>query len=63
MVVNSPFGRVLALGFTWSSEDIEAGKAWLTKCEVFGTVIMNAVSVTTLPQLLAGAEAMVPSKV
>ncbi|KAE8445675.1 hypothetical protein EG329_012973 [Mollisiaceae sp. DMI_Dod_QoI] len=63
MVVNSPHGRALALTFMWSSADIETGRAWLSKCETFGTVVMNTIAVTTLPEFLRVYQEMVPSNV
>ncbi|KAF8858928.1 D-lactate dehydrogenase [Acephala macrosclerotiorum] len=59
-VVNSPYGRVLMFSFTWSSEDSEAGRAWLSKCEACGTVIMNTVTETTIPEVHKEADTMVP---
>lgn len=49
MVVNSPFGRVMAISFMWSSEDFESGKIWQAKFEGQGTVLMNTVAVTNIP--------------
>ncbi|CZR53073.1 related to 6-hydroxy-D-nicotine oxidase [Phialocephala subalpina] len=60
MIVNSPYGIALVFGFTWSSEDIETGRAWLSKCEALGTIVMNTVAETTLPDMLREAQAMVP---
>lgn len=60
IVVNSPYGRALVFSFTWSSEDIEAGRAWLSKCEAFGTVVMNTVAETTIPEVHKEADTMVP---
>lgn len=50
----------MALGFVWSSEDVEGGKAWLALFEAFGTVVMNTVAIVSISDWLAALTAMVP---
>lgn len=63
MVVNSPNGKAMCISFMWSSEDVEAGKAWLEKIEALAAVVMNTVAVSTIPEYLQGNAALVPESV
>ncbi len=60
LVVNSPQGRAICVSFTWSSEDIEAGRTWLSKVEALVPVTMNTVTETTIPDWLNANMALVP---
>ncbi|KUJ18388.1 D-lactate dehydrogenase [Mollisia scopiformis] len=62
MVVNSPYGRAFGLAFTWGSDDIDTGRMWLSKIEGLGTVVMNTVAETTIPEMLAATQAVIPLK-
>jgi hypothetical protein len=59
MVVNTPAGKIFAVGFTWSSEDDKAGRQWLTQFEGLGTVLMNDVKVTTVPDWMKTMDKLV----
>lgn len=60
-VTNTPFGKALGVFFVWSSEDNEAGRAWLAKVETLGNVVMNQVGVTTVPEVCIPRESSSPS--
>lgn len=63
LVVNSPQGRAICISFTWSSEDIETGRTWLSKVEALVPVAMNGVMETTIPDWLNANTALVPESV
>ncbi|PVH72357.1 D-lactate dehydrogenase [Cadophora sp. DSE1049] len=63
MIVNSPNGKAMCIAFMWSSEDVEAGQAWVKKIEALATVVMNTVDVSTVPAYLQGNAALVPESV
>jgi hypothetical protein len=63
MVINSPYGRVMALGFMWSSDDHDTAKIWLAKFEALGTVLMNTVAATLIHDWLNASSAFVPKGV
>jgi hypothetical protein len=63
MVVNSPHGKAMGLGFMWSSEDVATGATWLAKFETLGTVLMNTVAVTKIPDWLHASAAFIPTNV
>ena len=63
LVVNSPFGRVMALSFMWSAEDVATGLIWRDKFETLGTVMMNTVAVRTIPDWLSESTASIPTSV
>ncbi|KAI1878353.1 uncharacterized protein JN550_000535 [Neoarthrinium moseri] len=53
-VVNTPFGKALAVGFLWSSDDIETGRQWLDQVTPLGgEVALNTVKATTTPEWMA----------
>ncbi|CRG83597.1 hypothetical protein PISL3812_00951 [Talaromyces islandicus] len=60
MVVNGPPGRVFAVAFTWSSENIEEGGRWCDKIASLGAVITNTVELTTIPNWYAGNATLIP---
>ncbi|EED19921.1 6-hydroxy-D-nicotine oxidase, putative [Talaromyces stipitatus ATCC 10500] len=61
MVFNSPQGKLFGVSFTWSSEDIEEGSRWRERIGSLGTLLMNTVSETTIPQWYKGIAALVPA--
>lgn len=63
MAVNSPSGRLFGVSFVWSSDDTEEGQQWSKRIASLGTVLMNTVAATTLPDWLASNGALVPSRV
>jgi hypothetical protein len=60
-VVNTPHGRTFGVHFAWSSEDETTGRHWLKKIEALGHVVMNMVSVTTIPAWIQGTAKFTPT--
>ncbi|KAK9364664.1 hypothetical protein V1509DRAFT_635609 [Lipomyces kononenkoae] len=63
MAFNAPQGRMFAVSFMWSSDDIEQGQRWCEKIAALGPALMNTVALTTVPDWLAGNGALVPLSV
>jgi len=62
MVISGPQGeKVFGVSFMWSSEDTEEGFLWCKKIAALGSVIMNTVEVTTIPEWYVGVSASFPS--
>ena len=54
VLVNTPHGRIFGVIFVWSSEDETTGRRWLKKVEALGTVIMNMVAMSSIPDWIRG---------
>jgi len=50
-VFNTPTGKGFAILFVWSSPDLVLGQTYLDKVKAFGNVLVDAVSITTLPEV------------
>ncbi|KAH8599401.1 D-lactate dehydrogenase [Bisporella sp. PMI_857] len=61
LIVNTPHGKVLALGFLYSSDDIERGQSLLAQIEALGTVVMNTVSRNTISAYMDSMAKLVPA--
>jgi hypothetical protein len=60
-VINTPHGRNLIVAFMWSSEDLEAGNAYLKQIMDFGPVLHHDVAVKSLSQWLTISGEVPPS--
>jgi hypothetical protein len=61
VLVNTPHGRTFGVIFVWSSEDEATGRHWLKKVEALGTVVMNMVEMTSIPDWIRGAARFTPT--
>ncbi|KAH8796756.1 D-lactate dehydrogenase [Hyaloscypha finlandica] len=61
VMVNTPHGRAFGVIFVWSSEDETTGRRWLKKVEALGTVIMNMVAMTSIPDWIRGTARLTPT--
>ena len=61
VLVNTPHGRTFGVIFVWSSEDETTGRRWLKKVEALGTVIMNMVALTSIPDWIRGTARFTPT--
>jgi hypothetical protein len=57
---NAPPGRVFAVSFMWSSDNIEEGKRWSEKIASLDKVLMNTVSANTIPEWFSANGALIP---
>jgi hypothetical protein len=61
-VVNTPYGRLFGILFSWHSDDLELGREWAAKIEKLGgTVIMNSVAENELPDWMEANSKIVPA--
>jgi hypothetical protein len=60
LVVNTPNGRAFLLGFLWSSDDHEEGRAYLAEIEALGSAVLNTVESKTIAEYSEGNSQMVP---
>lgn len=49
-VLNTPMGKCFAVGFMWSSPNLDMGRKYLDQIASFGRVIHNGVKETTIPE-------------
>jgi hypothetical protein len=60
VLVNTPHGRTFGVICVWSSEDETTGRRWLKKVEALGTIIMNMVAMTSIPDWIRGTAKFTP---
>ena len=59
-IVNTPMGKCYAVGFMWSSDDLDQGRKYLDEISSLGHVVHGGVGVTTIPEWLKANEAFIP---
>jgi Berberine and berberine like len=59
-VLNTPMGKCFAIGFMWSSPDLDAGRRYLDQIASFGQVVFNGVKETTIPEWMEGIATFAP---
>lgn len=59
-VLNTPMGKCFAVGFMWSSPNLDAGRKILDQIASFGTVLFNGVKETTIPEWMETIATFVP---
>lgn len=59
-VLTTPMGKCFAVGFMWSSSDLDEGHKILDQVASFGTVLFKAVKETTVPEWMDTIATFVP---
>jgi hypothetical protein len=59
-VLNTPMGKCFAIGFMWSSSDLDAGRKYLDQIASFGRVIHNGVKEMTIPEWMEAITTFAP---
>jgi Berberine and berberine like len=59
-VLNTPMGKCFAIGFMWSSPDLDTGRKYLDQIASFGQVIFNGVKETTILEWMDGIAMFAP---
>lgn len=59
-VLNTPMGKCFAVGFMWSSGDLDEGRKNLDQIASFGQVLFNGVKETTVPEWMDTIAKFVP---
>lgn len=59
-IVNTPSGKVFAVGFMWSSDDLAAGKEYLERITSVGDVISNTVKCRSVADWMVESSSVVP---
>jgi hypothetical protein len=59
-IVNTPDGRVFAVGFLWSSDDLPTGKQYLEKIIALGEVVRDTVRPRSVTDWMAESSSLVP---
>ena len=63
LITNTPSGKAFGVAFMWSSDDQEAGRAWLGQIEALGKVVLNSVTPTTISKYLELMAPVVPTSI
>ena len=59
-VLNTPMGKCFAIGFMWSSSDLDEGRKNLDRIASFGHVLFNGVKETTIPEWMDNIATFAP---